>query len=197
MRGAQPAAECPRCHHKQPPSEGALATCQKCGLSYPPKELQVRTRNPTAAPATSTQALALVPPRALIIDERDDDIAYRWTDSPGMGFLIPGFMALLGVYVLTGEATMREKAFYLILAVVLSVYAVIESRPAIKITVDKNQLRTPHTTLLLADIDRIEVERNRIFAFVRYDKRLLIGAPKDRAIADYVGEHLTRRITRT
>ena len=198
MRGAQPDAECPRCHHRQPPVEGALATCLKCGLSYPPKELQHRTKKPTLSrPSTDAGfALELPQPDELEVDETEHELTFRWSDHPGRGLLAVAVAVIVGALLWSSEIVLRDKMFHSVVLAGLAYFGVYHSRKTAQVTLDQNQLTTANGTLLLADIERIDVEGNRVLARIRYDKTALIIAPRDPRVAAFVGERLFRRIRR-
>lgn len=198
MRGAQPDAECPRCHHRQPPSDGVLATCQKCGLSFPPKELQVRTRKPTSQPAplaADELALAVEAPAALKVEETDGVVSYCWSDQATRGTVYTTVAVVVGLLLWTSDVELRKTLFHTVFLIGLAIYGVTLARRTPKITIDANHLLSTQGKLLLAEIERIDLDGNRIFAVGRFDKRQLIAAPKDPEIAAYVCNRLSRHIT--
>ncbi len=195
MRGARPDAECPRCHHRQPPAEGALATCLKCGLSYPPKELQQRAKKPTHQPHPSNE-LAIVQPTSLAIDEAGGELTYRWSDHPNAAPLTIVASSALAILLWTAEVTFNEKLGYSLFLVTLIAFGLFQARRTPKLALDNSQLTTPTGAILLSDIEHIDLEADGIVAKLRFKKTRLVVTARDREILAFVAADLDRRINR-
>jgi hypothetical protein len=190
MRGPQPDAECPRCHHRQPPS-GALVSCLTCGLSYPPKELQHRTSKPTRPPV---DAIVLVQPAGLKIDTAGDSMTFGWADYPLNGGIAVGAAAILGALVWSSMLSLGAQLGYSAFLVGFVLYGLRQSQRRPRIELDRDRLKSASAgTLLLADINRVDVDGERIVAVTRYDKSLVIATTRPE-IATYVGDQIARRI---
>lgn len=194
MRGAQPDAECPRCHHRQPPGESSLAHCAKCGLTFQAKEIQVRPRPPTAPP--SDVALVPLPPRALKIENTGAELTYRWSEHPEIGSVAVVISIVLLIMLWSSEAAKPDKIWWTAMLSVISALALQRSRPSTRVAVDKNQIHGLAGTVLLADVERIDVDGGWIVARIRHNKFLDIARTKDVEIAAYVGAELARRLNR-
>jgi hypothetical protein len=194
VRGAQPDAECPRCHHRQPPAEGALATCLRCGLTYPPKELQQRAKKPTVQPRAESNALAVTQPTSLTIDEAGDETTYRWTDHPDSGVIYVLVSGVLALLLWTAELELQKTLFHTAFLIGLSIYGLNRSRRTPKLVLDRNQLKSSAGTLLLGDIRDIHVSGKQITAKTRHNKFQLVIEPRDPEIAAFIGSDLERRI---
>ncbi len=193
MRGAQPDAECPRCHHKQPPAETSLAHCGQCGLTFQPKELQVRTRAARRPPET---ALVVAQPTTLTIDEAGSVVTYRWSDNPGFGTFTSTLMAVvLGMLWLISDVPLPDRLLFTGVIALLAIGAHVQSRPTPRLLIDGKVIRGGGGTLALSEVTGIELDNGWIVARSRVDKpAVALVRPKDRAITAFLLEDIARRL---
>jgi len=110
LRGANPAAECPRCSAISPPQSIPLVTCARCALVFTPGDRQVRVRHaiieprvvpePPAAKKDTTAGLGIVLALQiawLAIDVRDRADTSGWM----IALHVFGVVAIGGLWLTT------------------------------------------------------------------------------------------------
>jgi hypothetical protein len=190
MRGARADAECPRCGHRQPPTDDALATCTTCGLAFAPKELQISVRRPARAPDT-----ALVPaqPTALSIERYGDELTFRWNNHS-----VARLLAVLGCGVLAlilWSSDADNKLFHTGFLTILAITAAYRWRSLPMIVVDRTRLRS-RVAFLLVDLREVIADGNRILAILSDGARSELAQAPDADSAAYVSYELSLRVER-
>lgn len=196
MRGAQPDAVCPRCAHRQPPSDSPLAHCAQCGLTFQPKEIFVRTKRPTAPPEEEVfdGALVVTPPAALAIEDTGEDRTYTWADSPHLFTIVSVVGVIVGVLLWMSDVARNDKIGHTIGLIVIALTAHFQSKPSVKLRIAKNHLVSGRGMFLLSEIKRVELFGSKLYAITRDDKELFIVEAKDREIAAYLNNTLRLRL---
>jgi len=187
MRGARADAECPRCGELQPPPDEGLATCGKCGLVFPPKEIQ--------RPIPKRRELpALVPPSSLVIEMHGDVQTLAWTDNASGGALALGAALIVAPMVWMSMLTGKEKALYTVFLCGLAIYGLYQSRRRPRLDVARDRLRGSSGVFAYKDIRAIELTGDRVVAVLRDGVACEIARARDPKIVAYIGDLVTRQL---
>lgn len=189
MRGARPDAECPRCNHKQPPSDSPIVTCSTCGLAFPPRELQRSSK----IKRPKSDALALPQPAELKIRTHGEELSYVVSEFPFEGWISTGALVLLALFLWGSDVVLLHKVGYTVFMAALSAWALWRSRKKSLVRLDRNHLRGPTHSLLLADIQRVDADCGRLAATDRYGKSHEIVMTSDH-VAAFIADDLARRL---
>jgi hypothetical protein len=197
MRGAQPDAVCPRCDHRQPPSNTPLAHCAQCGLTFQPKELLVRTKRPTRVDDEEPvfdASLVVSPPASLKVNEVGEEIVYAWTNHPKLFGYASVVCGLVAIPIWLSSLPLYDQFKYSIWLLVIALVTFLQSMPTVQLRLAKRHLRVGGGgMLLLSELKRVELDGSYVYAVTGMDDRVPIAHVYDRAIGAYLTNTITKR----
>ena len=156
----------------------------------------VRTKRPTRVDDEEPvfdASLVVSPPASLKVNEVGEEIVYAWTNHPKLFGYASVVCGLVVIPIWISSLPLYDQFKYSIWLLVIALVTFLESMPTVKLRLAKRHLRAGRGMLLLAELERVELDGSCIYAVTGMGERVPLAYAHDRAIGAYLTNTITKR----